>query len=53
MLKLNYKILLINCTEKINIYKMFLSIIIRIISLNNTYYIALIFLLIETINNYY
>lgn len=53
VLKLNYKILLMDCTYKINIYKIPLCIITGFTFLNITYYIAFTFLLAETVNDYY
>lgn len=52
MLKFNFIVLFINYKYKINIYKIFLYIIIRIISLNIIYYIAFTFLLAKTVNNH-
>lgn len=54
MLKLNYKILSIDYTYKINIYKMSLYIITRITFLNiSYYYIIFVFLSVETVDDYY
>lgn len=47
--KLNYKIFLIDCIYKINIYQILLCIIINFISFNTIYYIKFAFLYIETI----
>lgn len=53
MLKLNYKILLMDCIYKTNIYNMLLYITIRVMFLNTTNYIAFAFLLSKTVDNYH
>ena len=44
MLKLNFEILIINCTYKINIYKMSLLIITKQIAINTIFYVTFVFL---------
>ncbi len=52
MLKFDYKVLLIDCTYKTNVYKMLLYIIIGVMPLNTTYYIIFAFLSSETVDDY-
>ena len=52
LLKLNSKILLINCTYKTNCYKMLLLIIVEVISLNIIFYIEFYFMSAKKTANY-
>lgn len=52
ILKLNYEALFMDCIYKINMYKIFLQIIIGVISFNTTYYIAFAFLLAKIIDDH-
>ena len=52
LLRENHEFLLINCTYKINKYKMSLLIIIKIISLNIIFYVNFDFMKKEYYNNY-
>ncbi len=52
VLKLNYEVLLMDCTYKTNVYKMPLCIITGVAPLNTTYYVAFAFLSSETVDDY-
>lgn len=52
MLKLNYKVLLMDCIYKTNVYKIHLCIITGITSLNITYYIIFTFLSTKLMDDY-
>jgi len=52
LLRLNMKILIIDCTYKTNKYKMFLLIIIEVIALNTTFYVAFCFMKDESYSDY-
>ncbi len=53
LLKLNYKVLLMDCIYKTNVYKMPLCIITRVTPLNTTYYVPFVFLSAETVDDYH
>ena len=52
VLRLNYEVLLMDCTYKTNLYRMPLCIISGVTPLNTTYYIAFCFLSSETTEDY-
>lgn len=52
VLKLNYKVLLIDCTYKTNVYQILLCIITGVTLLNTTYYVGFAFLTMETVKDY-
>ncbi len=52
VLKLNYKVFLMDCTYNINVYKMPLCIITGVTPLNTTYYVAFAFLSAKTGDDY-
>ncbi len=52
VLKLNYKVLLMDCTYKINVYKMRLCIITGVTPLNTSYYVAFAFPSAKTVDDY-
>lgn len=52
ILKLNYEILTMNCTYKINTYRMFLYIINKITFINITFYVNFYFLFKKLTKNY-
>ncbi len=51
MLKLNYEVLLIDCTYKTNVHKTPLCLITGVMPLNTTYYVAFVFLSAETVDD--
>jgi len=52
LLKINSKILIMNCIYKINRYKLSLLVIFEITALNISFYIAFVFMLHEIADDY-
>ena len=52
VLKMNYEVLLMDCTYKTNVYRMPLCIITGVTPMNTTYYIGFAFLATERVEDY-